>query len=218
MAHSGPLRAYWHGPVAAFRPWPPASDVGGSGLRPGGAESIFLIFKEKKKEKNAMGGKGSGGHNRKPTALKKLQGNPGKRKLNKNEPAQVLGEPLMPLGLSAEAQEEWRGIVPLLLKMGLLTEADGKALAAYCSCYAQWMLAEKEIAQYGITLRTESGYKVNPAVRVRSDALCQMKSFLIEFGLTPASRSKLSFSNASDNVDPFEAFLEGPRESTKKPN
>jgi len=48
-----------------------------------------------------MGGKGSGGHNRKPTALKKLQGNPGKRKLNKNEPALVLGEPLMPLGLSA---------------------------------------------------------------------------------------------------------------------
>ena len=165
-----------------------------------------------------MGGKGSGGHNRKPTALKKLQGNPGKRKLNKNEPALVLGEPLMPLGLSAEAQEEWRRIVPMLLKMKILTEAHGKALAAYCSCYALWMRAEQQIAELGITLRTEFGYKMNPAVRVRSDALRQMKSFLIEFGLTPASGSKLSVSNARDNVDPFEAFLEGPRESMKKPN
>ena len=160
-----------------------------------------------------MGGQGSG-RPRKPTALKKPQGNPGKRRLNKHEPKLPLGIPEMPDGLSAIAQAEWKAIVPLLTNMGVLTPADGKALAAYCSCYALWMRAEQEIAQYGIT---EFG-KVNPAVRVRSDALRQMKSFLIEFGLTPASRSKLSLSNARDNVDPFEAFLEGPRESTKKAN
>jgi hypothetical protein len=44
-----------------------------------------------------------------------------------------------------------------------------------------------------------------------------MKSFLLEFGLTPASRSKFSLSNASDHVDPFETFLEGPQK-TSKPN
>src|SRR5438034_3763310 len=162
-----------------------------------------------------MGGKGSGGNGAKPTAVKKLQGNPGKRRLNKSEPTAKICEPLMPQGLSVEAQEEWRRMVPTLLKMRVLTEVDGKALAAYCSCYALWMLAEKEIAQYGPTIRNEFGYKVNPAVRVRSDALRQMKSFLIEFGLTPASRSKLSLSNASDSVDPFETFLEGDDAETR---
>ena len=33
-----------------------------------------------------MGGKGSGGNNRLPTAIKKLRGNPGGRKLNEKEP------------------------------------------------------------------------------------------------------------------------------------
>jgi phage terminase small subunit len=59
----------------------------------------------------------------------------------------------MPQGLSA---------VPTLLQMRVLAEVDRKALAAYCSCYALWMLAEKEIAQYGPTIRNEFGYKVNP--------------------------------------------------------
>lgn len=176
-----------------------------------------------------MGGKGSGGRNSKPSALKKLQGNPGKRKLNRREPKPRAGVPIMPLGLSELAQDEWNAIVPLLQEMGVLTSADSKALAAYCSCYAQWMLAEKEIAEYGITIKTvhldEDGedilfldYKTNPAVRVRSDALRQMKSFLIEFGLTPASRTKLQISNAGDNVDPFEAFLQNDKKETRKPN
>ena len=102
-----------------------------------------------------------------------------------------------------------------------LSEGDGKALAAYCSCYAQWMLAEKEIQNFGITINLVhtdddgdmlfSEYKVNPAVRVRSDALRQMKSFLIEFGLTPASRIKLETNAPSGEpaTDALEDFLDG---------
>lgn len=169
-----------------------------------------------------MGGRGSGGHNKKDVEVKKRQGNSGHRNLNKVAPKGALGTPEMPLGLSDVAQQEWNDIVPLLVRMGVqLCEGDGKALAAYCSCYAQWMLAEKEIAEYGITVNIVredpddgdvifSEYKVNPAVRVRSDALRQMKSFLIEFGLTPASRCKLETKPAGDApVDPLEEFLKG---------
>jgi P27 family predicted phage terminase small subunit len=165
-----------------------------------------------------MGGRGSGGNGAKPSALKKLAGYPGKRKLNKQEPQLAVGEPLLPEGLSAEAKQEWQRIVPMLLNMKVLTEADGSALAAYCSCFAMWMQAEQEIAELGITLRTEFGYKKNPAISVRSDSLRLMKTFLIEFGLTPASRSKLSISNASDHVDPFEKFLADGQEKNSKPN
>jgi P27 family predicted phage terminase small subunit len=80
------------------------------------------------------------------------------------------------------------------------------------------MQAEQEIVKLGITIPTDFGYKLNPAVRGKSDSLRQMKSFLIEFGLTPAASSKLSTSNASDHVDPFEKFLEGDDAETRKPN
>src|SRR5579863_5534758 len=142
-----------------------------------------------------MGGPGSGGNRRqKPTALKKLEGNPGKRKLNDNEPQPDPGRPEMPRGLAPEAAAEWKRILPMLEQMGVLTVVDGTALAAYCSCYAQWRQADRHVAKFGIVIATvdvETGQavlKANPAVRIRSDALRLMNTFLSKFGLDPKSR------------------------------
>jgi len=49
-----------------------------------------------------MGGKGSGGHNRKPTAQKLAEGNRGKRPLNLREPKALSGEPPMPSGMTEQ--------------------------------------------------------------------------------------------------------------------
>jgi P27 family predicted phage terminase small subunit len=171
-----------------------------------------------------MGGKGSGGSNRKPTALKKFLGNPGKRKLNEKEPKARKGVPEMPRFLTTEARAEWRRIIPILVDMCVLTVADGKALAGYCSAYAQLVKAEAAIEKYGIicaTLDQVTGVaelKVNPAVRIKSDALRHMKSFLIEFGLTPASRSKLKINASHDTPDALDALFDAPAQPTRKPN
>jgi P27 family predicted phage terminase small subunit len=166
-----------------------------------------------------MGGKGSGGSNRKPTALKKLLNNPGKRKLNEREPKPAKGIPEMPRFLNPEARAEWKRIVPILHKMGVLTVADGKALAAYCSCYSQLSKSEAAIEKFGlicVTLDQVTGVaelKANPAVRIKSDALRQMKSFLIEFGLTPASRSKLQINANDDEPDALDSLFDAPTQS-----
>jgi P27 family predicted phage terminase small subunit len=171
-----------------------------------------------------MGGKNSGGRNRKPTAIKKLQGNAGKRKLNAREPKPLIGRPAMPSHLSKIAVAAWKRLVPILTDMKVLTVADGDALGAYCSAIAQWAMAEGAIAKYGILLAEldeltgTSVLKTNPAVRVKSDALRHMRSFEGEFGLTPASRSKLQINADSDDVDPFEAFLTESGKETRKPN
>lgn len=171
-----------------------------------------------------MGGKGSGGSNRKPTALKKLLGNPGKRKLNEKEPVVPKGVPELPRFLNGEGRAEWKRIVPILCNMGVLTVADGKALGAYCSAYAQLCKAEAAIEKYGLicaTLDQETGVaelKVNPAVRIKSDALRHMKSFLIEFGLTPASRSKLKINANHDTPDALDDLFDAPAKSASKPN
>jgi P27 family predicted phage terminase small subunit len=171
-----------------------------------------------------MGGKGSGGSNRKPTALKKFLGNPGKRKLNEKEPDPPKGVPEMPRFLNREGRAEWKRIIPILCDMGVLTVADGKALAAYCSAYAQLAKAEAAIDKYGllcVRLEEATGVaelKVNPAVRIKSDALRQMKSFLIEFGLTPASRSKLKINANHDAPDALDSLFDAPTKSASKPN
>lgn len=133
----------------------------------------------------------STGRRPKPTAMKMAEGNPGKRPLNKHEPHPKPGAPCKPPLLTGDASDEWDRIVPQLLTLGLLTEVDGKALAAYCVSYGRWAAAEIEIARHGLLVDTPMGLKVNPAVRIARDAMSQLKQFLIEFGLSPASRSRL---------------------------
>jgi P27 family predicted phage terminase small subunit len=168
----------------------------------------------------ALGGKGCG-RRPKPIALRKLQGNPGKRPLNRDEPAPAPGEPPMPMGLSAAAQAEWRTIVAELLTLNVLSIVDGKALAAYCHNFSRWMEAEEEITRLGLIVEEPITkgqgedaiivgykYKRNPGVTISNDAQKLMKSFLIEFGLTPASRSRLRIEKKADD-DPFAKFLAG---------
>lgn len=159
-----------------------------------------------------MGGKGSGGHNRKPTALKKIEGNAGKRRLNTREPEPAKGAPEMPANLPAGAQKEWERIVPLLEGMGVLTQVDGMALAAYCAAVAQWFAAEEVIGKFGLVIAEARPagkvLRINPAVRIKSDSLRQMNVFLGQFGLSPSTRSKISTSNG-ETSDPLGTFLGG---------
>lgn len=81
----------------------------------------------------------------KPTHLKVLEGNPGKRALNKNEPRPQAKIPSCPKHLDKEAKVEWKRISKQLLLLGLLTEVDRAALAAYCQAWSRWIYAEEKI-------------------------------------------------------------------------
>ena len=71
------------------------------------------------------------GRKPKPTALKLVTGNPGKRPLNDHEPQPEAAIPEVPAHLSGEAKAEWDRIVIRLHPLGLLTDLDRAALAAY---------------------------------------------------------------------------------------
>ena len=132
------------------------------------------------------------GRRPKPTRLKELEGNPGKRPLNKREPQFRVGRPHCPQHLGTVARREWHRIVGELHRVGLLTLADRAALAAYCQLYDRWAAAEQEIAKTGLTLTTSNGNVIqNPVVGIANTALDGMRKYLVEFGLTPASRAKL---------------------------
>ena len=64
------------------------------------------------------------GRKPKPTAVKKLEGNPGKRKLNTKEANPGKGMPDCPAWLLPEAKIEWIRLSEKLNQMGVLTEID----------------------------------------------------------------------------------------------
>lgn len=150
-----------------------------------------------------------GGRPPKPSKLKELAGNPGKRALNKAEPKPTVKRPPCPKHLQGEARREWNRITKQLLAMGVLTEVDRAALAAYCQCWARWVEAEDAMREPGFRMitTTDNGYPVvSPWLNVANAAMKQMLRFLTEFGMTPSSRSRVTVEKEQE-ADPFEEFL-----------
>lgn len=154
-----------------------------------------------------MGGKGSGGKNRKPTVMKKAEGNRGKRAINDKEPASIVGEPRMPDFVQKDAATRyvWGQLIAVLDDYGVLRKTDGIAIGTLCSNYVLFTQADASVRKHGhvivTELNTETGVavmKVNPSVRVRSDALKQLRAGWQAFGLDPASAAGIQL---PDNPD-----------------
>lgn len=129
----------------------------------------------------------------KPTALKVIAGNPGKKALPKGEPKPKVEMPTMPAHLSTEARMEWERLAPVLLRLKLLTRLDRAAFAAYCQAWARHVEAERELAKASALAFTHNGYPiVNPWQTISKQAVEQMAKFLGEFGLTPAARTRIN--------------------------
>ena len=154
------------------------------------------------------------GRKPKPTELKILEGNPGKRPLNLNEPKPNKKAPKCPDWLSDEAKNEWKRMSKQLEDLGLLTEIDMTSFAGYCQAYARWREAEEFINKHGTIVKTPSGYwQQVPQVSIAQTYLKIMNRFCEQFGLTPSSRSRIvSDSTADDTSDPMWWILQGKSE------
>lgn len=135
---------------------------------------------------------GKRGPARKPTALKELAGNPGKRPLNKREPKYPVGNRTCPAHLKGEARREWNRVVPSLEIVGVYQSVDRAALAAYCTAWADYVDADKQCRDAGKWLKDSHGvWRQAPWYRIKATALEKLKQFAREFGFTPASRTEL---------------------------
>jgi len=87
------------------------------------------------------------GRKPKPTHLKLIEGNPGKRPIRTgpDRPATAMPEP--PEHLNELARAEWERVAHGLHALRLLETVDRAALAAYCVAYARWVQAERAIAE-----------------------------------------------------------------------
>ena len=128
----------------------------------------------------------------KPTALKRLQGNPGKRALNVSEPRPTATMPRCPTHLQGEARAEWRRVARGLHDAGLLTQIDRAALAVYCQAWGRWVKAEAQVARHGEVVKTAAGNVMqNPYLSIANRAMKQMREMARELGMTPSARSQI---------------------------
>lgn len=144
----------------------------------------------------------------KPTKIKILEGNPGKRPLNLNEPKPLLIAPECPKELNPKAKKIWNRFYPEMERTGILAYIDEMAFAGLCQNYAIYLETEKFLEENGRVMITRSGAKkARPEVAISNNALNFVKAFAAEFGLTPSSRGRL-FLPSEILDDEFEELLD----------
>lgn len=155
---------------------------------------------------------GSRGPSPKPTALRVLQGNPGKVPLNPSEPRPPLVAPNLPapLWLSEKAKEVWLALRP---DLPWLTVVDVNTFAAYCSTFARWREAEGFLEEHGLhfEVRAASGTKGKrgpvkfvqqwPQVSIARQALQMLCRLGAELGLSPAARTRIQIEPDEKKTD-----------------
>lgn len=133
------------------------------------------------------------GRKPKPTAIRRREGNRGKRAWNHDEPVPPDLIPDCPEHLSDIAAAEWDRVAESLHAMGVLSAIDRAALAAYCQAWGRWVEAEARMAETPLLIRTPSGYpQQSPWLSIANKQLEVMARFMAELGMTPASRSRVN--------------------------
>jgi P27 family predicted phage terminase small subunit len=136
-----------------------------------------------------------------PTELKKARGNPGKRPLPEDEPKLAPAKGMKPPSfLSKNAQKHWPTIAKHLEEARILTVIDGAALAYYCEQFLKYIAARDVIAAQGLTMWTPTGFLVErPENAAMDKAHDRMLKILIEYGCTPASRTRVRVAKSAED-------------------
>ena len=150
-----------------------------------------------------------------PTELKILKGTLEKSRVLKDEmkPDKITNIPYPPDWLGDVAKKEWYAITKELHKLKMLTNLDLSMLAVYCNeiqtyIECQEIIKNKSRVQTiknpdgSLKSQNQSAYQ-----RIANDSVMKAIKIASEFGLTPASRTRIGTGQIMDNDDPFVEFL-----------
>ena len=128
----------------------------------------------------------------KPTALKELAGNPGKRPLPEAEPRPRGPMPSMPAERLEDLEQlTWVQLRGALEPLGLLTDADPRSFELMVRHFAEAVRHHRIVSFSGRVLFGEKGEYRNPADVAFIQHSRAYLRYAVEFGLTPSSRTTL---------------------------
>lgn len=152
------------------------------------------------------------GRKPKPTHLKLLEGNPGRRPLNHAEPVPVgdLSEP--PEWLNDSQKEGWAYAIASA-PPGLLKRIDRTLLTIWVVAEDLHREASEAVTIGGAIITTRNGEVAqNPYMTVMNRQVPVMLKAASELGFTPASRSRIHLPDAGKarkDASPFAQFTPG---------
>jgi P27 family predicted phage terminase small subunit len=139
----------------------------------------------------------------KPFELKALEGGRGHRPLNLDATFRPeVGAPDAPSWLTKEGKKAWKRLSAELLYYNLLSRVDRDAFAQLCQTVGRLELIERSLGAKMKTLddpaeammdKTPNGLRVQSALyQVLNKEQAKLASYLAEFGLTPAQRTRVT--------------------------
>ncbi len=148
-----------------------------------------------------------------PSIVKSTKNTQRKSRINKNEPKGVPASYMDPpdyVATQKYAKQVWDRTMPILVSMGILLESDIDAFAQYCVANSIYREAVIGLGINGLTYDSaqENGAKLarkSPYIEIINQQARIMISFAGEFGLTPASRSKV-FTGGNEDNNPLDKF------------
>jgi len=136
-----------------------------------------------------------GGHNKKPDALKFIQGTLRKGRTNPKSPDIERKVPRPSASLPKEAKKEYLELSKLLDSMRVLTEADRGELENLAIARAQIKYISKKLfKQSDINEFRKVQLAINDAIKISS-------SLSMKFGLSPADRERVSVVSITPEED-----------------
>ncbi len=171
---------------------------------------------------------GGRGVNRKSRANHELEGTFRKdRHADLVSPEPTTGPPEPPGPLDDLGQQTWARMMWSFEDMGMLHKVDAEAVYAYCQLWSETehVKAQQEEARAGLRVLEDNLSDVQAEDKVAlfthivtlhktiskcTDQLRQgrmaVRQYLVEFGLTPASRSRIRLPPKKQEVDTFAAY------------
>lgn len=143
----------------------------------------------------------------KPTHLKIVAGNPGKRPINKSEPRPVGDLKQAPEWMSESQRKVWlKGIKSA--PAGLLKELDESIFVAWVVAKDLHQEAIQKISRFGMMTKTpNTGEPIqNPYLAVVNKQAQIMIKAAAEMGFTPSSRSRVVLSHAEEGSEEWAGF------------
>lgn len=133
---------------------------------------------------------------RTPSHLRLVRGNPSKRPISETEPKPEKRVPPTPKHFNKQERYWFKVLGERLHALGLISVLDGMALELLVGAYIEWRHHRDVLDREGETYKTVSAdgntlIRPHPQVAMMVDAwkrVCRMQA---EFGMTPASRSKV---------------------------
>ena len=143
-----------------------------------------------------------------PTRLKLIRGNPGRRPINRDEPAADSRTSLAsPDWFNPEQRKKWEEVTAQLSDAGMLSAAYADIITVYCVAWTRWRSALDQITKFGDLIKTPSGVvRISPYLAIANRAQVDLLKAQAELGLTPSSRSRVK-ANAPGRSSRLESFL-----------